>query len=109
MAALARRLADSSEGLAGLRAARAHMDRSIAETEAACAEGRFGPRKGSSVVGNDQAPQGNGHGPEAARAPGVFGQRFGVQAEIVKVSVQNQELDWMVLVGPSQLCLFCDV
>ncbi|NWS22307.1 SSNA1 protein, partial [Pachyramphus minor] len=38
MAALARRLADTSESLAGLRAARAQIDRTIAETEAACGQ-----------------------------------------------------------------------
>lgn len=39
------------------------------------------------------SPERSGHGPEAARAPGAFGQCSQAEGGIVGVSGQGQELD----------------
>lgn len=70
-----------------------------------CLSGRFLP---PGVLGQCPGSPGNAPSPEAARAPGVFGQRSQGQGGLLKSSVQGQELDSMILVSPFQFQIFCD-
>lgn len=48
---------------------------------------------------------GNGHSPKAARAQEMFEQHYQAQSGM---TVQGQDLDSVIFVGPFQLSVFCD-
>ncbi|RMC01319.1 hypothetical protein DUI87_22108 [Hirundo rustica rustica] len=60
------------------------------------------------VLGHWNSSPGNGHIPKAARAPGMFGQRFHGQGGIVGIVLSREGVGSMIPVGPVPLRIFQD-